>query len=156
MARTARNEGRRRFSSLLGRVHIESVPPNQVWTHLLIADLPRVTSTMIIGSGRCSFPDKSRASTKSLRHFPDHYRHLKRTEAHRDHREKQRLCFHIQCSRRPLGQGQLVKPSPRWHGGRRAVIEDYRDTQVSPSFTLSCHGLKAPPTRASWARGMHP
>ena len=93
MARTARNEGRRRLPSLLGCVRTERVPSNKIWTHSLTANLPRVTSTIIIGFGRCSFPDEPRASTKSLRHFPDHYRHLERTEAHRDRREKQRLYY---------------------------------------------------------------
>ena len=149
VARTTRSEGRRRFSSLLGRVRTESIPPNQVRAHSLTMDLPRVTSTIIIGSGRCSFPEKSRAGTKSLHHFPDHYRHLERTKTHRDCREKQRLCSHIQYHHRPLRQGQLVKSSPRWHGSRRAGIEDYREAQVSLSLTPSCYSLKSPPTRAS-------
>jgi len=149
VARTARNGWRRRLSSILGCIYTESVPPNQVWIHPLTADLPRVTGTMIIGSDRRSFPDKSRVSTKSLRHFLQIP--IERTETHRDRREKQRPCAHIQCPRPPLGQGQLVKSSPRWHGGRRVGIEDYRDTQASPSrVTLSWYGLKAPPTCASW------
>jgi len=60
-----------------------------------IADLPRAMGTIIFDSSRRSFPDKSRASTKSPRHLPAHYRHPERIGAYRDRREKQRLCSHI-------------------------------------------------------------
>ena len=46
-----------------------------------------------------------------------------------------------------------MKSSPQWHGGRRVGIEEYRDTQVSRSLTLSCYGLETPPMCASWLGG---
>ena len=89
----------------------------------LITDLPRVMGTMIVDSGRRSFPDKSRARIKSPRHFPAHYRHPERIGAHRDRREKQLPCSHIQRPPRPLGQRQVseVEPPIAWGSPDRGL-----------------------------------
>ena len=82
----------------------------------LITDLPRVMGTMVVDSGRRSFPDKSRANIKFPRYFPAHYRHPERVGAHRDRRENQLPCSHIQRPPRPLGQRPVgeVEPSMAW------------------------------------------
>jgi len=81
-----------------------------------IADLPRAMGTMIVDSGRRSFPAKSRANTKSPRHVPAHYIHPERVGAHRDQRENQLPCSHIQHPTCPLGQRPVgeVEPPMAW------------------------------------------
>ena len=113
-----------------------------------IADLPRVMGTMIVDSGRRSFPDKSRASTKSPRHFPAHYRHPERIGAHRDRREKQLPCSYILHPPHPLGQRPVgeVEPPMAWGSpsGDRG-LEMYKCHVLSPSRTTASKHLQRVP-----------